>query len=121
MNFPYHLPLLALSIHHKLRLSASLKVYPEASFSNQSEKKKNTGESTYMYININTLCSNLLISQTIYYAKRKQTSNSIIAFFILSTSNIKHTKSCTAFGNFDLELFLSSFLITSSSSYKNTI
>lgn len=120
MNFPYHLPLLALSIHHKLRLSASLKVYPEASFSNQSEKK-NTGESTYMYINIKTLCSNLLISQTIYYAKRKQTSNSIIAFFILSTSNIKHTKSCTAFGNFDLELFLSSFLITSSSSYKSTI
>ena len=44
------------------------------------------------------------------------TSNSNMAFFILSTSNMSLMKSWTAFGSFEDELFTSNFF-TSSSSY----
>jgi hypothetical protein len=50
-----------------------------------------------------------------YTANNNVTSNSNIAFFILSTSNIRRTRSCTDLASFEVDEEMSIFPISSSS------
>ena len=83
-------------------------------------RKEHRNRYVYIILNHQPLLF-LLLKYVIYILTRSTnniitlTSNSIMAFFILSTSKIIRIISCTPFGSFEVELARSSFLTSSSS------